>query len=60
MSVYGVFLTRGHMDVWTDGQTGLYHDRLILKCSEDGTAQIVSGKESSECEPQPTQLLDRL
>ena len=44
----------------TDGQTGLYYDGSILKCSENGTAQIVSGKASIQSEQGPTQLLDRL
>jgi len=44
----------------TDGQRGLHHDESILKCSEDGTAQIVSGKASNEYEPGLTQLSERL
>lgn len=48
------------MDVRLDGQTGLYYDGSILKCSEDGTAQIVLWKASNESETGPTQLLDRL
>ena len=46
------------MDVQTDGQTGLYQDGSIIKCSEDGTAQVVPGKASNESEPGSTQPLD--
>ena len=44
----------------TDGQTGLYHDGSILKCSEDGIAQILSGKASNESEPELTQMSEKL
>jgi hypothetical protein len=44
--------------VQTEEQTGLYQDGSVLKCSGDGTAQIVSGKASNESEPGSTQPLD--
>jgi hypothetical protein len=46
--------------VRTNGQTDLYHDGSILKCSEDGIAQILSGKASNESEPEPTQMSEGL
>jgi hypothetical protein len=48
------------MDVRTDGQTGLYQGGSILKCAEDGIAQIVSRKASNESEPESTQMSERL